>query len=150
MTVTPTIAPTRSVPVPACAHRRTLSHGAGFWLVGFAFTIVMAFASLPTPLYVLYARRDQFSSLVLTCVFAAYAVGVIASGFFLGHVSDWVGRRRMLIGAVLLSLVAGAVFIAWTNLAALLAARVVSGLGVGIVTSTATAHLAELHAGRRP
>jgi MFS family permease len=129
---------------------RTVSHGAGFWLVGYAFTVVMAFAAVPTPLYVLYAQRDHLSSLVVTCVFAAYAVGVVASLFLVGHVSDWVGRRRMLLGASIVSLLAGLVFVVWTNLFALLVARVLTGLAVGIVTTTATAHLAELHARHRP
>ncbi|HMC69380.1 MAG TPA: MFS transporter, partial [Mycobacteriales bacterium] len=129
---------------------RTVSHGAGFWLVGYAFTVVMAFAAVPTPLYVLYAQRDHLSSTLITCVFAAYAVGVVISLFTIGHISDWVGRRRMLLVALVLALAAGAVFIVWTSLVALLIARVVSGLAVGIVTTTATAHLAELHALHRP
>jgi MFS family permease len=128
----------------------TVSHGAGFWLVGYAFAVVMAFAALPTPLYVLYAQQDHLSSLVVTVVFSAYAVGVVASLFLVGHVSDWFGRRRMLLVAVGVSLVAGAVFILWTDLAALLVARVLSGLSVGIVTTTATAHIGELYARHRP
>src|SRR5258705_6969291 len=107
---------------------RAVSHGAGFWLVGYAFAVVMAFAALPTPLYVLYAQRDHLSSTLITCVFAAYAVGVVISLLAVGHLSDSVGRRRMLLAALVLALAAGVVFIAWTSLAALLAARVVSGL----------------------
>lgn len=127
-----------------------VSHGAGFWIVGYAFTVVMAFAAVPTPLYVLYAQRDGLSSTLITCVFAAYAVGVVISLFTVGHISDWVGRRRMLLAALALALAAGSLFIMWTSLAALLVARVVSGLAVGIVTTTATAHLGELHARHRP
>jgi MFS family permease len=151
MTVTESVtttvrSPARAAPQPP----RTVSHGMGFWFVGYAFMVVMAFAAVPTPLYVLYAQRDHFSSLVVTCVFAAYAVGVVASLFLVGHVSDWVGRRRMLLSATVLSLLAGLVFVLWTNLPALLLARVLSGLAVGIVTTTATAHLGELHAHHRP
>ena len=129
---------------------RSMSHGAGFWLVGYAFAVVMAFAALPTPLYVLYAQQDHLSSTLISGVFAAYAVGVVISLVTVGHISDWVGRRRMLLAALALALAAGAVFIVWTSLAALLIARVVSGLAVGIVTTTATAHLGELHARHRP
>src|SRR4051812_21632499 len=77
----------------------TVSHGVGFWLVGYAFAVVMMFSALPTPLYVLYAQRDQLSATVVTCVFAAYAVGVVVSLSTVGHISDWVGRRRMLLAA---------------------------------------------------
>jgi MFS family permease len=153
MTVIET-ATTRRAATPRLLRRppspRPISHGAGFWLVGYAFAVVMAFAAVPTPLYVLYAQRDHLSSTLVTCVFAAYAVGVVISLFTVGHISDWVGRRRMLLTALALALAAGAVFIVWTSLAALLIARVVTGLAVGIVTTTATAHLSELHARHRP
>ncbi|HZC52676.1 MAG TPA: MFS transporter [Mycobacterium sp.] len=134
----------RSIP------RHFVSHRTGFWFVSYAFTALMAFGALPTPLYVLYARRDQFSAIDVTVIFATYAVGVVLSLLLVGHVSDWVGRRRMLLAAVGLSLVSGAVFLTWTSFVALLIARLASGLGVGIVTTTATAHLAELYAQRHP
>jgi MFS family permease len=127
-----------------------LSHGAGFWAVGYAFTVVMAFATVPTPLYVLYAARDHLSPIVVTCVFAAYAVGVVAALMLVGHVSDWVGRRRMLLSAAAVSLASAVLFAASTALWALFVARAVSGFAVGIVTTTATAHLAELDARHRP
>ena len=33
--------------------------GSGFWVVAFAFALVMAFATLPSPLYGLYRIRDH-------------------------------------------------------------------------------------------
>src|SRR5579875_2610001 len=68
-------------------------YGRGFWLAAGSFLAAMAFSTLPTPLYGLYQARDQFSSFVVTVVFAVYALGVIASLILAGHVSDWVGRR---------------------------------------------------------
>src|SRR5690349_19705471 len=107
MTVIETVT-TRTVTTPpplrSTRSSTTLSHGTGFWLVGCSFTAVMAFAALPTPLYVLYAQRDHFSSTVIACVFAAYAVGVVVSLFTVGHISDWVGRRRMLLAGLALAL----------------------------------------------
>jgi MFS family permease len=110
----------------------------------------MAFSTVPTPLYTLYQARDGFSTFVITAIFAAYAVGVIAALFFAGHVSDWAGRRRALVPAVLLSVASAIVFLVWRELPGLLVARVLSGLSVGVVTATATAYLAELHLGERP
>ena len=37
-----------------------------FWIVAFAFLIVMAFATLPSPLYGIYKVRDDLSSLTIT------------------------------------------------------------------------------------
>jgi MFS family permease len=122
----------------------------GFWAVALAFTAVMAFTTTPTPLWSLYAQRDHLSSLTVTLVFAAYAVAVALSLFLVGHLSDSYGRRRVLAPAVALNLIAGVVFVSWPELPGLLLARVLSGFGIGAVTATATAWLAELHATHRP
>src|SRR5579859_5137388 len=123
----------------------------GFWVVAFAFATAMAFTTVPTPLWSLYAQRDRFSSLTLTIVFAVYAMAVALSLFLAGHLSDWYGRRRVLMPALALEILAGVVFVVWPALPGLLLARVLSGLGIGAVTATATAWLSELHGadGRR-
>jgi len=82
--------------------RLAISYSAGFWTVALAFVVVMAIGALPTPLYVLYERRDHLTGFVVTVIFAAYALGVIASLFLAGHVSDWFGRRRILVPAIAL------------------------------------------------
>ena len=126
------------------------SHDFGFWAVAFAFTTVMAFTTAPTPLWSLYAQRDRFSSLTVTIAFAVYALAVALSLFLVGHLSDWYGRRRVLMLALALEILAGAVFVAWSSLPGLLLARVLSGLGIGAVTATAMAWLSELRgAGNR-
>ena len=119
----------------------------GFIGVALAFATALAFTTLPAPLWSLYAQRDSFSSLIVTVVFAAYAVGVALSLFLVGHVSDWYGRRRVLLPALLLNVLAAVVFVLWPALPGLLVARVISGLGIGAVNATATAWLMELHAG---
>lgn len=136
--------------VPIAARTRSRRHGIGFWVTAYAFAVAMAFSAVPTPLYVLYQRRDGFSTTMITVIFAAYALGVTASLFLAGHVSDWVGRRRTLLAAVLLSVLAAVSFLVWRSTAGLLVARVVNGLSIGVVTATATAYLAELHSHRRP
>lgn len=125
-------------------------HGAGFWVIASAFLTAMAFGAVPTPLYPLYMVRDGFSTFVVTVVFAVYAVGVVISLLLAGHVSDWVGRKKILIPALALELLAALLFILSPSLPVLLLARFVTGLGVGMLTATATAYLHELHAGHRP
>src|SRR3954466_2324495 len=124
---------------PHTAQAPPRRHGAGRWAVVFAFVAVMAFSTVPTPLYTLYQARDGFSTLVITVIFAAYAVGVIVSLFFAGHVSDWVGRRRALVPAVLVRVPGARRLLLWRALPGLLVGRVLSGLSVGVVTATATA-----------
>src|SRR5450755_467618 len=89
------------------------SYGRGFWIVGYVFAVTMAFSTIPAPLYVLYQARDHFGALLVTVIFSAYAVGVMASLFLTGHVSDWLGRRRMVATAVGVNMLSGIVFLAW-------------------------------------
>jgi MFS family permease len=125
-------------------------HGVGLWSVAFAFLTVLAFSTVPTPLYAIYQERDGFSTFMITVVYAAYAVGVVLALFFAGHVSDWLGRRRTLVPAMFLTIVSAIVFLTWPELPGLLVARVLNGLSVGVVTATATAYVSELYAGHRP
>ncbi|HEY6790135.1 MAG TPA: MFS transporter [Trebonia sp.] len=145
-------------PTPSGRGRRGLGgHSAAFWVVAAAFCLNLAFSAVPTPLYVIYQHRDHFSTLMITVVYAVYAVGVMASLFLGGHISDWVGRRRVLVPAIAINVLSALLFIAVPSLPGLLIARVISGVSIGLTTGTATAYLAELHlgagghpAGRRP
>lgn len=130
--------------------RPRIRHGAGFWVVAVTFLLVMAYSTVPTPLYPLYQQRDGFPPFVITAIFAAYAVGVIVSLYVAGHVSDWLGRRRVLVIAVLISAVSALMFLMWTEVPGLIAARFVNGVSIGILTATATAHLGELRSVARP
>jgi MFS family permease len=125
-------------------------HSAGFWVAAVAFLLNMAFSAVPTPLYVLYQHRDGISNLMVTIVYAVYAVGVIGSLFLGGHLSDSVGRRRIFVPALLANAVSAAVFIMDPSLAGLIVARIISGISVGLTTATATSYLAELHASAHP
>ncbi|AGZ40085.1 MFS transporter [Actinoplanes friuliensis] len=133
-------------------HERATStrHGTGFWLIAAVFAVSMAFSTVPTPLYPIYQREDGFTPFTVTIVFAVYAVGVVTSLLLAGHISDWVGRRRVLLPALALEAVAAVLFLVWPALPGLLIARFVTGLGVGMITATATAYLLELHSAHKP
>ncbi|MFB2586318.1 MFS transporter [Herbiconiux liukaitaii] len=125
-------------------------HAAGFWIIAVTFLLVMAYSTVPTPLYPLYQQRDGFPTFTITVIFAAYAVGVMISLYLFGHVSDWVGRRRVLLIAVLLSALSALMFVFWSEVPGLIVARIVNGASIGILTATATAHLGELRRVARP
>ena len=130
--------------------RRRFTSRTGFWVVATAFLIAMAFSVVPTPLWTLYQARDAFSTFAITVAFTAYAVGVLVSLFLAGHLSDRVGRRTILLPAIVLEVVAGVLFIFWNSLAGLIVDRVISGLGIGMITATATAFIFELHRRAHP
>jgi MFS family permease len=122
----------------------------GYWIVALALLMTMATSTIPTPLYVLYKRRDHYSSLMVSIVFAVYAGGVIASLFLVGHVSDWLGRRRVLATGLFMNVASALIFVVAPSLTGLLVARIISGFSVGLTTATATAYLAELHLRAHP
>ncbi len=124
-------------------------HGFGFWAVAYVFLVLLAFSTAPSPLYVLYARRDHFSSLMITLIYAAYAVGVLGSLLLISHLSDVHGRRPHLLGAVALAIASAVVFMVAPSLPGLFVARILCGVSVGLTMGTASAYLNELHAGRQ-
>ncbi|HEV7623309.1 MAG TPA: MFS transporter [Amnibacterium sp.] len=120
--------------------------GAGaFWTLGAVFLLAMSFTTIPTPLYAAFERQDGFPSWVVTVVFAAYAVGVAVALVLVGHLGDVLGRRPIAVAAVAAELVAAVLFLLVPELPGLLVARFVSGIGIGALTASATAQLAELH-----
>jgi MFS family permease len=125
-----------------------LSRRAGFWAIALAFLAVAAFSTAPSALYGLYAQREHLAPITITIVYAVYAAGVTISLLLAGHVSDWYGRRVVLIPAIVVAAVAALVFISWQSLAGLLVARVLTGVALGATVATATAYIADLDAGR--
>jgi predicted MFS family arabinose efflux permease len=127
--------------VPTAVARR---HDAAFWAVAFAFLIVMAFATLPSPLYGLYRVRDHLSTLTVTVVYAVFAGGTIAALILERVVVARVGRRGAMLGAVATMIVSAALLAAWKTLPGLLVGRVLTGVSVGLAAGTATTYLIEL------
>jgi hypothetical protein len=119
-------------------------------MVSCAFLAVMAFSAVPSPLYGLYRERDHFSVFMVTVVHGVYAVGVLGSLLLAGHLSDWFGRRRLLLPALGTASASAIVFLTSKSLPSLIVARLLNGVAIGIVVSTATAYLTELHAVGRP
>jgi MFS family permease len=124
-----------------------LSRTAGFWAIAASMAVLTAFSTAPSPLYRVYQRQDHLSSVTITVVYAVFAAGIVVSLLLVGHVSDWYGRRTVLIPALATALVAALVFLFSTSLPALLIARVLTGLALGAAVATTTAYLTDLDAG---
>jgi MFS family permease len=109
----------------------------------YAFAVIMAGTTLPTPMYALYATTMHFTVLTTTMIYAAYAGGVLAAMVVFGRWSDAIGRRPVLLGGVVAAVASGAIFLLADTVLALVAARVLSGLSAGLFTGTATAAIIE-------
>jgi hypothetical protein len=119
-------------------------HRAAFWAVAFAFLVVMAFATLPSPLYGLYRTRDHLSALTVTLVYAVFACGALVTLLFERLVVARIGRRGAMLGGVATMMAAAAVIGTWKALPGLLVGRVISGVSVGLAAGTTVTYLIEL------
>ncbi len=126
-----------------------LTGGAGFWLVAGAIAAFFAASSAPSPLYVVYQARWHFSAVTLTVIFAIYALALLVTLLCVGGLSDWVGRRPVLVGALVLEVLAMAAFLAAGGVTGLVLARVVQGVATGAAAGVLSATLVDLQPGGR-
>lgn len=127
------------------ARQSRASYIFGFWAVAAGFTALMAFATVTAPLWPLYQQRDHFGATTVTVAFATMVVGTALGFTLFGHLSDRFGRRPMVISALLVGVAGAGVMAASPALVALIAGRLLTGLAVSLMASTATAYLSELH-----
>jgi MFS family permease len=103
-----------------------------------AMTTAMTFAAsgaAPTPLYQLYLEQFGLTPALVTVIFAAYVLSLLLALLTAGGLSDHVGRRPTVLGALLLNIIAMTMFITAGSGAALIAARAVQGFATGIATA---------------
>src|SRR5882724_13707309 len=94
----------------APARASWLSAGAAFALQVSIVVFLLAGSSAPTPIYAVYQAAWGFSPITITVVFGSYALAVLAALLVVGSLSDYVGRRPVLITAALAQAVAMVVF----------------------------------------
>lgn len=125
-----------------------LRPNAAFVLVVMLVVTFLAASSAPSPLYALYRETWGFSAFMLTVVFGSYAFALLAALLVFGALSDHLGRRTVILGALALEI--GAVVLFWTadSVGWLLGARVLQGVATGIATSVLSAMLLDLHPAR--
>jgi predicted MFS family arabinose efflux permease len=129
---------------PARPADQRVAHHSGFWAVAFAFLVVMAFATLPSPLYGLYRTRDDLSAFTITIVYAIWAASTIATLLMVNLVVARIGRRGVMLSAVLTMMLAAGLLAAWKDLPGLLIGRLLTGVAVGLAAGTAIVYLIEL------
>ncbi|WP_405773897.1 MFS transporter [Streptomyces sp. NBC_00859] len=102
-------------------------------------TAVFILSNAATPLYVLWQRDIGFSKGTLTVIFAFYIIGLLGSLLVSGVLSDRIGRKPVLLPALALALAACAIFATASTVAALIVARLFTGIAVGAVVSAGMA-----------
>ena len=136
-------APARTAAVPA-ASRGALSPRASFYLQSSITVSFLAASSAPTPIYPLYQAQWGFAPVTTTVVFAVYAIAVLSALLVAGRLSDFVGRRPVLLGAIAVQVAAMALFVTAHDVSQLIAARVIQGLATGAAVAAVGAGLLDL------
>ncbi len=124
--------------------RPTLPAGLALTGAAISFTSLYLAAGALMPLLVVYKEQWDLPAALLTLAFAVYALGFLAAVLTFGPLSDYVGRRPVLVGALIIQLVSNVMFLVAPDIGWVIAARVVQGFATGAATTAFTAALVEL------
>jgi len=100
-------------------------------------------AAAPSPLFVVFQHAWHFSSSLLTVAFAVYAIALLISLLVAGSLSDHIGRRPVVLAALVLQAVAMGLFLLANGIGGLIVARVVQGIATGIASGALSAAVVE-------
>ncbi|MGO7411753.1 MFS transporter [Rhizobium ruizarguesonis] len=115
--------------------------------IGFhALTLATFFgaSAAPTPLYRIYQENFSVSPVLITVIFAVYAFALLAALLTAGSISDHLGRKPVIFFALVLEIVAMALFVVASGPGWLIAARIVQGLATGIAGASLGAALVDV------
>ncbi|MGH3689364.1 MAG: MFS transporter [Microbacterium sp.] len=121
----------------------------GFVLAIVAQILMMVGASAPSPFYPVLAQEIGFDAIMISAVFAVYAVALLLTLLTAGSLSDHVGRRPVVIAGFLL--LAGSMFLFWhaDAVATLFLARILQGIASGLLISALSATVLDFAPGGR-
>jgi len=136
-----------TIPNPSVAHAGSAQALRYYTAVTVTF---FAASAVPTPLYRLYQEAWHFSPATLTVVFGVYAIGLLLALLFTGSLSDHVGRRPVILGAIALDCLSLMSFIVSNDAWLLMASRALQGLATGAGASALGAAMLDADRHRGP
>jgi MFS family permease len=117
---------------------------AAVWSAAVMIATMFMASTLVTPLYLLYQQVFGFSTLALTVIYSTYVVGNLLALLFLGRISDELGRRRVILTAIMVAGASSALFLFAASATWLYWARMLSGVAIALASGAGTAWIAEL------
>jgi MFS family permease len=141
---------TACIACPRQPQRASLSTGATTVTAVITAMTFAASGAAPTPLFQQYQQSFGLTPFMLTVIFAAYVLSLLAALLTVGSLSDYIGRRPSILAALSLNVVAMVMFIAADSAAALIAARAVQGFATGLATATLGATILDTDRRRAP
>jgi MFS family permease len=140
----------RADALPAMSESRALSP-ASMTLFSFAGALLIAASSSAvTPLYRLYQQSMHLTPFWITVVFAVYVASLLVGLLTVGGLSDYVGRKPVILTALLLNAGAMILFTEARDVGELILARAVQGLSVGTGTTAFGAAILDTNRARGP
>ncbi|QUQ66018.1 MFS transporter [Kutzneria sp. CA-103260] len=109
---------------------------------------LLAASSAPTPIYAIYQAEWGFSPITTTIVFGIYAISVLASLLTLGKLSDHVGRKPVLLVALVVQALTMIILATAGGVPALLIGRLVQGITTGAAIGAIGAAMLDIDAKR--
>ena len=109
--------------------------------------VALGVSGVPAPLYGIYESTWHLSPLSTTIVFAVYALAALVAVLVSGRISDVVGRKPVLLGALVALIVGLGLFLVAEDIILLLVARAIHGAAVGSIVVAAAAALLDLRPG---
>jgi Major Facilitator Superfamily len=140
----------RAPALPAIPQTRFLSPNAMTWFSFAGAILVAASSSAATPLYHLYQETMHLTPFWITIVFAVYVASLLTALLTVGGLSDYVGRRPVILAALLLNAAAMMLFSEARDVGQLILARAVQGLCVGTGTTALGAAILDTNRARGP
>jgi hypothetical protein len=119
-----------------------------FFLLISIVVFFLAGSIAPTPLYATYQAAWGFSPITTTVIFGVYAIAVLTALLTVGSLSDYVGRRPVLVAATLIQAGVMLVFTNAHGVVDLVVARVVQGLATGAAIAAVGAGLLDVDRAR--
>jgi MFS family permease len=98
--------------------------------------LFLAASSALTPMYRFYQVNWGISSLMLTAIFAVYAGGLLAALLTVGSLSDFLGRRPVIVVSLMLEAVAMLLIATAQAPSTLILARFLQGIATGAAAGT--------------
>lgn len=112
--------------------------------------LIGASSGAVTPLFRLYQQSMHLTPFWITVVFSSYVVSLLAALLTAGSLSDYVGRRPVILASLLVNAAAMLIFAEAEVLWQLIAARMVQGICVGIGTTAFGAAILDTSRTRGP
>jgi MFS family permease len=122
-----------------------LSPRAAFYLQASLSISFLAGSSAPSPLYPVYQAAWGFGPITITIVFGIYALAVLTALLTVGSLSDYVGRRPVLLIATVAQALTMLIFANASSVPELILARVVQGISTGCALGAIGAGLLDLN-----